>query len=665
MVSNLWNPADAPAEDRPIDLIVYRSRLIGADPSLVVWGGGNTSVKTVERDHLGRERRVLRIKGSGTDLKSIDASGFPGVFLDDVLPLCTREAMTDEEMVAYLEHCLVDPSGRRPSIETLLHAFLPARHIDHTHADAIVTLTNTPNGYAATREALGDRIAWVPWRRPGFALAKQVAELVGAEAVVLENHGLVTWGETAEESYARTIGLVQRAEEWLAGVHDVRNQTPDVRVGTGPAAGTQIDPDVLLLKIRGRLGHRILHLWGDEPFRAIAGRPDVRAIAVAGPATADHVLRIRPWASVIADEEPAEAIDTHAERYRGFFARHAPDGLHMLDPLPKVFLVPGLGMITAGATAKDARITGEVALRTLQVAAQGTDVHGTYRSLSEHDLFDVEYWPLELYKLTLAPPPKELEGRIVIVTGAASGIGRAAACHLAGLGASLYLFDVDRAGLAETASSIQTSGGTAEYVAVDLTDEEQVTGAVRDVILGAGGVDALVSNAGIAAAGRLDEIEPSLWRRSLEVNATSHYLVTAEVMRAMKTQGLGGSLVYIASKNAFGPGAGFGAYSAAKAAQVQLGRIAALEGGPHRIRANIINPDAVFEGSKLWSDEVRRERAAAHGVPVEELEAFYARRTLLNTTVTGKDVAEAVAFLVSDRSRATTGTVINRLPAPV
>jgi NAD(P)-dependent dehydrogenase (short-subunit alcohol dehydrogenase family) len=299
-----------------------------------------------------------------------------------------------------------------------------------------------------------------------------------------------------------------------------------------------------------------------------------------------------------------------------------------------------------------------VALHTLQVAAAGTDAHGAYRSLSERDLFDVEYWPLELYKLTLAPPPKELEGRIIVVTGAASGIGRAIAHHLARLGATLYLVDVDGDGLCETVRSIQGDGGNAYGLEVDLTHEERVAGAVRDVVLGSGGVDGLVSNAGIAAAGRLDEIDPSLWRRSLEINTTSHFLITAEVIKAMKVQGLGGTLVYIASKNAFGPGAGFGAYSAAKAAEVQLGRIAALEGGPHRIRSNIINPDAVFEGSKLWSEQVRRERAAAHGVGVEDLEAFYARRTLLNTTVTGTDVAEAVAFLLSDRSRATTGTVI-------
>lgn len=652
MTVNRWNAGDAPTEDNPLDLVVYRSRLLGADPNLVVWGGGNTSVKTIETDHLGRARPVLRVKGSGTDLKTITPAGFPGIFIEDVLTLREREDMSDEEMVAYLEHCLVDPRGIRPSIETLLHTFLPARHVDHTHADAIVTLTNTPHGREVVREALGAGVAFVPWRRPGFLLAKEVADLAGAEAVVLENHGLVTWGDTAEESYRATVDLVGRAEEWLAarepaGKEDTVGGAPDV------------DPVPLLLALRGRLGHRILRLWSDPPYRRIADRPDVAELALAGPATADHVLRIRPWACVIAGGDPARAIDEYEDRYRRFFARHAGDGLTMLDPLPKVFLVPGLGMITAGRDDRDARITGEVAMHTVQVAARGTDVHGSYRSLNERDLFDVEYWPLELYKLTLAPPARELEGRVIAVTGAASGIGRAIARRLGGLGARLILIDLDQAGIKETAALVlQESGESSLLYVRDVADEEGMRDVVRRAVLATGGIDGLVSNAGIAAAGRLTDLDAALWRRSLEINTTSHFLITAAVMEVMVAQGLGGSLVYIASKNAFGPGAGFGAYSVAKAGQVQLARIAALEGGVHGIRANVINPDAVFEGSRLWSAEVRRERAAAHGVPEDQLEEFYAQRTLLKRTVTGEDVAEAAAFLLSDRSRATTGTVI-------
>lgn len=652
MKGNLWD-ADAPNEDLIVDALVYRSRLIGADPDLVVWGGGNTSAKTVEEDFRGRRREVLRIKGSGTDLKSIDQTGFPGIFRDDVLPLLERADMSDEEMVAYLEHCMVEPGGRRPSIETLLHAFLLARHVDHVHADAIVTLTNTPHGERIVHDALGDNIAFVPYRRPGFQLSKQVyAAAQDSRAVVLEKHGLVTWGDTAQESYNLTIELVERAEAYL------RNKTP-AGAGGSRSAPSQADISDLLLRLRGRLGHVILRIETGPDYRAISDRGDVRAIAAAGPATADHVLRIRPWTCVLDEVDVSRAVDAYEERYRAFYARYATEDLPMLDPLPKVFLVPGVGVIAAGKDAKDAQVTAEVALHTLRVAATGTDALGAYDSLAEEDLFHVDYWPLELYKLTTAPAAREFAGRIVLITGAASGIGRAVARHLAALGAQTVLLDVQPDGLARTVEQIVEAGGAEPLsIAADLTDADATAAAVQCAIHTFGGVDALVSNAGIPAAGLLTDVSPAFFRRSLDVNTTSHFIISAEVMRAMKTSGLGGSIVYVASKNAFGPGAGFGPYSVAKAAQVQLGRIMALEGGASGIRSNIVNPDAIFEDSGLWSDEVRRERAAVHGVPVEDLEQFYAGRNLLHAKITGHDVAESVAFLLSERARATTGTVI-------
>jgi rhamnulose-1-phosphate aldolase/alcohol dehydrogenase len=655
MRGNLWS-AEAPGEDRPLDLVVYRSRLIGSDPDLVVWGGGNTSVKTEEVDFRGRTRPVLRIKGSGTDLKTIDRSGFPGIFLDDILPLLEREAMSDEEMVAYLEHCMLHPAGRRPSLETLLHGFLPARHVDHVHADAIVALTNTERGLEAVREVFGDRVAAVPYRRPGFALSKAVYEAAkDHEAVVLMNHGLVTWGDTAEKSYRTTIEMVEQAQHYL----DTKSRAQTGMRPNAGLTGATLPIETLLLRVRGRLGGGILRLDTGNEIRAIADRHDVQWIAAAGPATADHVLRIRTWACVLDGDEPEAHIDEYEARYREFFARHAEPGLTMLSPLPKVFLVPGVGMITAGKDAKDARVTADVAFHTLRVAAWGQDAHGPYRSLDDEDLFHVDYWPLELYKLTLAPPPAPFEGKVVLVTGAASGIGRAVARHLAGLGAQLVLLDLNAAGLETTVRQIVEAGGPpSRCETLDLTGEAAVSEAIAGAIRAFGGIDGLVSNAGVPAAGYLSDLSAEAWRRSMDINATSHFLITRETMAAMRTQGRGGSIVFVASKNAFGPGAGFGAYSAAKAAQVQLMRITALEGGRDRIRANAINPDAVFEDSGLWSEEVRRERAAAHGVPVEELEAFYAQRNLLHTTIGGNDVAEAVAFLLSDRSKATTGTVI-------
>ncbi len=652
MKGNLWRD-DAPPEERPLDVLVYRSRLIGSDPDLVVWGGGNTSVKTVEIDHLGHAREVLRIKGSGTDLKTIDASGFPGVFRDEILPLLERTAMSDEEMAAYLGHCMVEPGGPRPSIETLLHAFLPARHVDHVHADAILALTNTEASETHVRQALGETIGYVPYRRPGFVLAREVfATSKDHLAVVLANHGLVTWGDTARESYRLMIELVGKAGGYLER---------RIRRGTSRApAPVSPPPDLpsLLLELRGRLGRVILHLDQSLETRAIAGRDDVRELAAAGPATADHVLRIRPWACVL-DDYPTAAVDAYVERYRTLYQRYAEADSDMLDPSPRVFFIPGTGMVTSGKNSAEAAMHRDVAFHALRVATLATDAGEMYKSLCEEDLFRADYWPLELAKLKLEPPPREYEGRVIVVTGAASGIGRAVARHLACLGAELALFDVDEGGLEQTSALIIEEADPAPLTLnVDVTDAAGVRRAVGATVETFGGIDGLVSNAGIGAAGALMDLTPEAWRRSMDINATSHFLVTAEVMRAMRAQGLGGSVVYVASKNAFGPGAGFGAYSAAKAAQVQLARVTALEGGPLGIRSNVVNPDAVFEDSRLWSPELRADRASAHGIDVEDVESFYRERNLLRASISGRDVAEAVSFLLSDRSRATTGTVI-------
>ena len=531
-----------------IQALVERSRRIGADPALVLHGGGNTSSKLLERDHTGRERGVLRIKGSGSDLATCEPRDFPGLWLDDLLALRDRETMTDEEMVSYLARCLVEPDAPRPSIETLLHAFLPAAYVDHVHADAICALANAPDPEAAVRDALGGDVAVVPYLRPGFELAKRVAEHADARAVVLAHHGL-----------------------------------------------------------RGRLSQeRRQVLAVDAGQQAIADRADADEIA-AMRSTPDHML--------------------------GIGARTGGGG--------PVFLAPGLGCVAAGPNERTAKQRLEIAAHTHASVAATRDRFGGASWLTEDEVRDFVEWPLELYKLTLAPKPPELEGHVAIVTGAASGIGREVAADLAARGAEVVTADVHDAD-----------------VVGDLTDEHVADELVRITLGRYGGLDAVVFCAGIAATGELAELPDEEWRRSLEVNLTSHFLLTKRVWPVLREQGIGGSLVYVASKNAFAPGAGFGAYSAAKAGLVQLAKVAALEGGPLGVRANAVNPDAVFGGSKLWSDEVRRERAAAHGVAVEELEAFYAGRSLLGREVTARDVAEAVAFLVSDRSRSTTGAVL-------
>ena len=459
-----------------LERLVARSRLIGADPTLVVHGGGNTSSKIVEVDHLGRERMVLRVKGSGTDLKTIGADGFPGLFLDELLPLRERAAMTDEEMVDYLAHCMVEPGSRRPSIETLLHAFLPARHVDHVHADAICALTNTPDAEGRVREALGPDVAVVPYIRPGFDLSRQVAELAGARTVVLDKHGLVTWGDSHEESYGRTLEVVAEAEAYLA--ERERPQTavlPDLDDATTEA---------LLLELRGLLcrdGGRVLHL--DRGQRALADRADVDVVATAARATPDHVLRIGARSLVVHDPAAvAEAVGAFEDWYRAYFERHRhrlPEGLGMLSPLPRVALVPGLGCIAAGADARAARVNAEIAARSHLVTARVLDAFGEAAWLDEQDVFDFDYWPLELAKLKGASPPRDFSGRVAIVTGAASGVGSAVADRLARDGAHLVIAggaaqELDRVAAHLAAPIVRIAGddpiGTAiaEFGGVDL-----------------------------------------------------------------------------------------------------------------------------------------------------------------------------------------------------
>jgi rhamnose utilization protein RhaD (predicted bifunctional aldolase and dehydrogenase)/NAD(P)-dependent dehydrogenase (short-subunit alcohol dehydrogenase family) len=603
--------------DTELERLVARSRLIGSDPTLVLHGGGNTSTKLVEPNHLGRERRSLRIKGSGSDLATATAADFPGLWLDDLLPLRERDAMTDEEMVAYLAHCLVDPEAPRPSIETLLHAFLPAAHVDHVHADAICSLANAPDPEAAVHEALGDDVAVVPYLRPGFALSKQVADLADARAVVLAHHGLVTWGDTHEESYGLTVELVERAWAYL-GIPEPGAEAPE------PDAAVE----GFLVRLRGRLSRdsRVV-LATSRAHRGLADRPDAVRIA-ARRSTPDHMLRIGARSGVVGlDADPADVAESL-----------------------RVFLVPGFGGVAAGPDIGAAKARVEIAAHTHASVAATLDRFGDASWLDDEEVRDFLEWPLELYKLTLLPPAPELAGHVVLVTGAASGIGRDIARDLAARGAHLVLADLDGDGIEELDRAVAVVG--------DLTDAAVVDRVVHTAVASYGGLDAVVLNAGIGATGRLEEVDDGTWERSLDVNLSAPFALTRRAVQLMRDQGIGGSLVYVASKNAFQPGPGFGPYSVAKAGLVQLMRIAALEGGKYGIRANAVNPDAIFTGSKLWSDDLRRERAEAYGIPVEDIEAFYASRSLLGRAVTGADVAEAVAFLVSERSRSTTGSVI-------
>lgn len=649
-----------PATPAALRELVERSRRIGADPALVVNGGGNTSAKGVLVDHAGRSRRVLWVKASGADLATGGEQAYPALWIEELAPLREREELVDDEMVRLVRLALVDPTGPRPSIETLLHAFLPYAHVDHVHADAICALTSHPHGAEAVREALGERYAYVDWIRPGFSLARIVADRAAYDGLVLARHGLVTWADDSAACLQRTLDAAAAADEFLRGkaAPTAAALVPDL---------SDDDLEALLLLLRGalsRTGRRVLRT---EPrLRSLADRPDVAEIVAAGVPTGDHMLWIKPRSALVAapgdPSAVAAAVDAYAADYAAYYEAHRDRleaDIPMHDPLPRVVIVPGLGGVVAGTCAEDAARAAEVAVHAHATMARARDAFGEVRPLGDADTFDFDYWPMELYKLTLQDPARPFAGTIHVVTGAASGIGRTIALELARAGASVVAADLDGA-LLETLVAEAVAAGAPEpaVVAGDQSREDVVAETVRTAVRRFGGLDGVVVNAGIGVAATLEELELARWQRGLDVNLTSAFLVTREALRRMRRQGIGGSIVYVASKNAFAPGAGFGGYSVAKAGMVQLMRIAALEGGPIGVRTNAVNPDAVFDNSRLWAGGLREQRAAEHGIQPEKLEDFYAQRNLLHRHVTTHDVANAVLFLLSEASSRTTGSVI-------
>lgn len=671
-----WSDRKASGLDG-LDILVYASRLIGSHENLVVWGGGNSSVKVVGPDHRGEKVRILWIKGSGADMKTIEPRQFAPLRLDDLLLLFSRHTMTDDEMVAYQNRSSLDPAAPKASIETLLHAFIPFPHIYHTHADAIGMLTSTPDSRRTIRNVYGDAVGVVPYIRPGFALSRQVGEAVHRRpemrGLILDKHGLITWGETAKEAYLGTIRLIAEAEQAVArrlkksrwGQSRLPTLTPSLRqrvyAGLAPT-------------LRGALSRdrRVVLRLDDGPdaLRFI-GSPGARRLSQIGPFTPDHLMHIKPKPLWLEVRDPTDiaaihtvippVVSAYREAYRRYFETYKTPGvrLKMLDPSPRVILIPGLGLVTTGKDMRAAGITHDLYLHTIRVM-DGASAMGRYTSLSPREICDFEYWPLENFKLTLLPPEKELSRRIALVTGAARGIGRAIARRLVEAGASVGVADIDARAAEAAAAELCRAGGADAALAIrmDVTREAGVQNGFQALIARYGGLDLVVSNAGIAKSAPIDALSLSDWDTSLRVNATGHFLVGREAVRIMKQQGLGGSLVFVATKNVTAPGKGFGAYSASKAAEAQLAKILAIEGGADGIRVNMVNPDGVFEGSALWSPEVRRERAKAHGVAMSALENFYAQRNLLKRRVTAEDVAEAVLFLASDRAAKTTGTML-------
>jgi rhamnose utilization protein RhaD (predicted bifunctional aldolase and dehydrogenase)/NAD(P)-dependent dehydrogenase (short-subunit alcohol dehydrogenase family) len=649
---------------RDLALRVYTTRLLGQDPRLVLHGGGNTSVKTQLSDLNGDAVDVLCVKGSGWDMGSIEPAGLPAVRLAPLLKLRSRETLSDEEMVRLQRANLIDPAAPNPSVEALLHAFIPHKFVDHTHSTAVLALTDQSDGEALCREVYGARVGYVPYLMPGFGLAKAAAQVFDAdpsvEGLILVKHGIFSFGGDVRQAYQRMIALVTLAEQRLA---KSRKPLSAAKLPSSPAKIADVAPIVRGAcsmpdsKTDGAWKRFILDFRGSDAVMNFVNGAEVARYGQAGVVTPDHNIRIKNRPLVVAApgdgdlagfrDQVRDAVAAYAERYRTYFADNNArvGGIKtMLDPMPRVVLVPGVGLFGLGRSKKDARVAADLAEAAIATITDAEAV-GRFEPLPESDLFDVEYWSLEQAKLGNA---KELPlaGQVAVITGAAGSIGFATAKAFAAAGAEVALLDVDEAAAQAKARAI---GGAAQGIRCDVTDAASVRDAFAQVAAAFGGVDIAISNAGAAWQGRIGEVDEAVLRQSFELNFYGHQRVAQAAVRIMQAQGIGGCLLFNVSKQAVNPGPDFGPYGLPKAATLFLVRQYALDHGSEGIRANAVNADRIRSG--LLTEEMIASRSKLRGVS----ERAYMQGNLLGREVAAEDVAQA--FLAQALALKTTADV--------
>lgn len=686
---DLWNDDEAQrfceqfeAAGRDVALRVYTSRLLGRDPTLVLHGGGNTSVKTRARDLLGREVDVLCVKGSGWDLVNIEPPGLPAVRLDALRELRELGELGDADMVNAVRGALLDSRAPNPSVEALLHAFLPQRFVDHTHANAILALTDQPDPELHVRRALGDSVLVLPWIMPGFPLAKAVAEAFekapDCTGIVLAKHGLFTFGDTAKASYQRTIELVEQADAYL---RRELGGAPAMLLGE-PAPLSAVERQAVLANVlpalRGacataqedacgpRFDRVVIDARTADDLAAFGLHQKAAELCASNPITPDHVIRTKGHYLHLSAEDlasfdrvrqkVAEFEATYRRYYETSAQRISPD--HMHSEKPVVAVLAGVGVVALHADAKGARVAADIAEHTLRVKAAGCAL-GDFVALTDDELAEMEYWPLELAKLGKKSRP-DLAGQIALVTGAAGAIGRGIVEVLLERGACVFATDIDAERLGHACDGLAGAGVRLATHSADLADAAQVQEVFDTCAARFGGVDCVVPNAGVAHVSSIETMDHAAFARVMNVNANATMMLMQAAAKMFRVQGTGGSVVLQASKNVFAPGAQFGAYSASKAAALQLGRIAAMEMAELGVRVNMVNADAVFGDddvpSQLWQ-EVGPGRMKARGLDAQQLRDYYRDRSLLKQPVTPRHVGEAVAWFASMRTP-TTGAVL-------
>ncbi|WP_266017635.1 bifunctional rhamnulose-1-phosphate aldolase/short-chain dehydrogenase [Brucella intermedia] len=681
LLENRWDDARAATMDEPGKLL-YRSNLLGSDKRITNYGGGNTSAKVEETDPLtGGKVQVLWVKGSGGDVGTIKLDGFATLYQDklNALKNIYKGVEDEDRMVGFLPHCTFNLNPRAASIDTPLHGFVPFKHVDHMHPDAIIAIAASKNSRELTAEIFGDEIGWLPWRRPGFQLGLDLEAFVKAKpdarGVVLESHGLFTWADDAKTCYETTLAIINKAIEWL-------DQKTAGKAAFGGAAAQSLAASErraiaarLMPEIRGLIGkdeRKLGHFDDQDAVLEFVNSNNLHPLAALGTSCPDHFLRtkIRP---LVVDFDPAKpdvdavvaglegALKTYRDDYKRYYeACRRDNSPRMRDPNPVIFLIPGVGMLSFARDKATARIAGEFYVNAINVMSGASGV-SEYQGLPEQEAFDIEYWLLEEAKLQRMPKPKSLAGRVAFITGGAGGIGFATAERLAGEGACVVLADIDAGSLKTAHDNLVKRFGADQVRSVELnvTDEHGVANAFVEASVELGGIDILVSNAGIASSAPVETTELSMWNRNIDILATGYFLVSREAFRLFRRQKIGGNVVFVASKNGLAASPNASAYCAAKAAEIHLARCLALEGADAGIRVNVVNPDAVLRGSKIWDGEWREQRAASSKIDVSELEEHYRKRSMLKLNVFPEDIAEAIYFLASDASAKSTGNIIN------
>jgi rhamnulose-1-phosphate aldolase/alcohol dehydrogenase len=673
LLKSLWDNAHAKTLDEP-GLLLYRSNLLGADLRITNFGGGNTSAKVMHKDPLtNADVQVMWVKGSGGDIGSMKLDGFATLYMNKLESLKGLYKNLDQEdaMVLALNHCTFNLNPRAPSIDTYLHGYVPYAHVDHVHSDAVIAIAAAEDSESLTKKVFGEEMGYLPWQRPGIDLGIKLGNMAAANpklvGVVLGSHGLFTWSDTAKSCYDTTLRIINKAATWL---EDNRKKPSfggerlkSLSVAARLEVALRLMPD-----IRGRISkeeYKVGHFTDAPEVLEFINSNQLETLAPLGTSCPDHFLRTKIRPLIIPYDADDATLDKLLQHYRDDYAAYYERCKHANSPAMRdsnaiIYLVPRVGLFSFAKDRATARIAAEFYINAINVMRGASGV-SKYKGLDEQEAFNIEYWLLEEAKLSRMPKPKPLQGRVALVTGAASGIGLAIAEKLATEGACVTIADINDAGMAEVAADFGKRFGkdNVHTVNLDVTSEAAVIAGFESTVARFGGLDIVVNNAGIAIPSPADETSLEVWNKQMAILGTGYFLVGREGFKLLKRQNCAGSMIYIASKNGMVASPGTSAYGAMKAAEIHLARVLAAEGAPFGIRVNTVNPDAVLRGSKIMSEGFRQSRAASLKIKPEELEDHYRKRSLLQRSVYPEDIAEAVYWFASDASNKSTGNILN------